>query len=418
MNGGPLDLSEALATPIDGRTTGFPPAAATTVEEVAAQGWTLDDLAPPILLLRRSAVEHNVRVMAEYRAAHGVELYPHAKTSMAPQLWARQLVAGAAGMTAATGQQVRALRAVGVRRVLLANQLVDAPTIAWLAEALGDPSFEPACWVDSVAGVDLLARGLQAAGAPRALDVLVELGHTDGRTGCRTVEDARTVAAATASSRALSLAGVAGYEGTLADDRSPASLGAVDGFLDSMRALTERLLADGAGEDGFLVTAGGSAFFDRVIERLGGGWRAGSDVRIALRCGCTITHDHGVYARSSPIAEGLRAAFEAWGPVLSRPEPGTLVVGLGRRDVPADRDPPVPLRARSGGAAVSLDGSLRVVRVMDQHTICRMDPAMALGPGDRVAFGISHPCSAFDRRRVIPMLDDDDRVVDAIVTWF
>ncbi len=55
---------------------------------------------------------------------------------------------------------------------------------------------------------------------------------------------------------------------------------------------------------------------------------------------------------------------------------------------------------------------------MDQHAICDIDPDLSIGPGDLVSFGISHPCAAFDRRRVIPVLDDDDRVVDAVATWF
>ena len=45
-------------------------------------------------------------------------------------------------------------------------------------------------------------------------------------------------------------------------------------------------------------------------------------------------------------------------------------------------------------------------------------PRRILQHGDVVAFGISHPCTAFDRRRVLFELDDDDRVVGAIATMF
>jgi D-serine deaminase-like pyridoxal phosphate-dependent protein len=421
MTDAALDLAAIRAIRIDGGTTGFPPGAATSVGDVADRGWTLEDLAPPVLLLRGEAVAHNVRTMAAYCDANDLDLYPHAKASMAPQLWAMQLEAGARGLTAATGQQLRVLRSVGVRRILLANQLIDAPTIAWLATELADPSFEPACWVDSVAGVRLLADVLAAGGAPRPLPVLVEVGHTGGRTGCRSIVEGLEVAGAVDATPMLRLAGVAGYEGTVCGDRSPSCLAAVDAFLDTIRALANEVLSRGLVRDELLVSAGGSAFFDRVVARSVGGWPEGARVRVALRAGCTITHDHGVYARLSPLADGpsgLRAAFEAWGSVLSRPEPSTVVVGLGKRDVPADVDPPIPLRVRGAAGSTPLNGTLSVRRVMDQHTICDVASDLSLAVGDLVCFGISHPCTAFDRRRVLPVLDDDDRVVDAVVTCF
>jgi D-serine dehydratase len=38
--------------------------------------------------------------------------------------------------------------------------------------------------------------------------------------------------------------------------------------------------------------------------------------------------------------------------------------------------------------------------------------------GDLLACGISHPCTAFDKWRLIPVVDDDYTVVDAIATFF
>ncbi len=48
--------------------------------------------------------------MAGYCAAAGVRLAPHGKTTMAPQLFARQLAAGAWAMTAANVGQVQVYR--------------------------------------------------------------------------------------------------------------------------------------------------------------------------------------------------------------------------------------------------------------------------------------------------------------------
>ena len=35
-----------------------------------------------------------------------------------------------------------------------------------------------------------------------------------------------------------------------------------------------------------------------------------------------------------------------------------------------------------------------------------------------VGCGISHPCTAFDKWRLIPVVDDDYTVVDAVLTFF
>jgi D-serine deaminase-like pyridoxal phosphate-dependent protein len=420
-----LDLAEVGAVRIGAGTTGFPAGADRTVAEVAGSGWTVfDDLVPPVVVLRESALEHNLKLMADYCREHGVDLAPHGKTTMAPQLWARQLDAGAWGITAATPVQARVMRSVGVPRIVLADQLVDAGSIAWVAGELADPSFDFVCWVDSAHGVELLGAGLAAAGAPRPLAVAVELGHRGGRAGCRTVEEALEVAGLVADTSELVFAGVAGYEGTVCGERDPGCLAAIDRFLGELRRLTVELLHRGAFEAAgeVLVSAGGSAFFDRVVAVLGQGWPGEARVRVVLRSGCYLTHDHGVYERNSPLAEApvgqrFRPAFEAWGAVLSRPERDVAVVGLGKRDVPSDIDLPRPLRVRRDDGTVDAP-VMQVQRLMDQHAICTLDGAEPLSVGDLVSFGISHPCTAFDRRRVIPVVDDEGRVVDAIATMF
>ena len=406
----PLQLDRILATPVAGDTVGAPPGADTTVGAVGDQGWSLRDLSPPAVTIRASAVAHNLAVMRSWVVDHGVELFPHGKTTMAPQLWERQLDAGAGGITAATPAQLRAMRAVGVPRMILANELVDTDAIAWIARTLEDRDI--ACWVDSVEGVSLLADALAAADAPEPLRVFVEMGHAGGRTGARSRAAAVAVAEAVAGRPELSLAGVAGYEGTIGHERTPAVLDQVDAFVATLGELAERFTSAGLVEDRPAISAGGSLFFDRVATVADRG-------RVVLRAGCTITHDHGLYERGSPLSTesgpSFLPAIEAWGSVLSRPEPEVAVIGLGKRDVASDIEPPVPLRMRDDDR--SLDG-MAVVRLMDQHAICHVPSSTPLAPGEVVAFGISHPCAAFDRRRVLFELDDDDHVVAAIATMF
>jgi D-serine deaminase-like pyridoxal phosphate-dependent protein len=406
----PLQLDRILATPVAGDTVGAPPGADTTVGGVAERGWTLRDLSTPVVTLRGSAIAHNLAVMREWSAEHGVELFPHGKTTMAPQLWERQLDAGAGGITAATPAQIRTMHAVAVPRLLLANELVDTDAIGWVARSSVGAAF--ACWVDAVDGVTLLADALGSVSTRAPVRVLVEVGQAGGRTGARSFEAAVAVAEAAARRPELSVVGVAGYEGTIGHERTATTLAEVDAFVELLGEVAERLGSAGLVDDTPMISAGGSLFFDRVAALADRG-------RVVIRPGCTITHDHGLYERGSPFASPkgprLRAAIEAWGSVLSRPEPEVAVIGLGKRDVPSDIEPPIPLRMRDDDR--SLDGVV-VERLMDQHAICRVPATLRLAPGEVIAFGISHPCAAFDRRRVLFELDDDDRVVGAIATLF
>jgi D-serine dehydratase len=408
---------------VDSTTKGFPavdrpiPLAA-----VAAQGWTLEDLLPPVLVLRETALAHNIALMAAYCARHRVELAPHGKTTMAPQIWRRQLDAGAWGISAATVAQARVMRAAGVQRILIANEVTDPPAIRWIAAQLRDPDVEIVCGVDSPQGVELLAGSL--GDPPRPLPVLVELGHEGGRAGCRTVDDAFEVARQVTTRRELTLAGATGFEGTICDDRATTCVDRVRVFLDRLASLSDRLRGDGLVEiaDAW-VSAGGSAFFDLVVDHLR---PPSGDVadRVLLRSGRYVTHDSGADERVSPFADldperRFHPAIEAWGAVLSRPEPDLAILNLGRRDVPFDRALPVPFSVRRGsGEHVDVAGELVVDRLNDQHAFCRVEQDLSIAPGDLVGCGVSHPCTAFDRWRVIPVLDDDDLVVDAVATYF
>jgi D-serine deaminase-like pyridoxal phosphate-dependent protein len=415
-------LGEIRAEPVDWRfrcfpTTGEP----TTIGELADRRWNAlaGDLLLPVMVLKESAVAHNVELMARYCRAHGVDLAPHGKTPMAPQLALRQLEAGAWGITAATVAQVRVFRSFGVGRILLANELVDTAGLRWVADELAaDPAFDFLCLADSAAGVARMGEALARAGRPAL--VLVELGMPGRRAGCRSVTEARAVAEAVASTPALELAGVEGYEG-LSEDQDE-----VDRFLGDLRELTEELDAVGlfAGRGEIVVSAGGSAWLDRVVEILGGGWRLSAPLRIVLRCGSYLTHDSVHYERISPFGtripgERLRPALEAWGAVLSRPEPGRAIVGFGKRDVPYDLDLPLPRLVRSAaGELRSVAGELTVTELNDQHAFVSVADGFELTVGDLVGCGISHPCTAFDRWPLLPVVDDDYTVVDAVRTYF
>lgn len=388
---------------IDWRAKGFwaPDDSWTAADVVAARPGIFDGgFTWPLLVVKRSAVEANIATMAAYCRRHGMDFAPHAKTTMAPQLLAAQLAAGAWGLTVATPNQALVLRKLGVPRVLIANEVLDPTALRWLAGQTA-AGWEVYFQVDSVAGVRAAASALGGTGVLR---ILVELGHPKGRTGCRTVADLEVVARAAAAVDRLEVAGVTGYEGQLADEAG------VDEFLDRLAEGVEALGTAGLLPDRPIVSAGGSAWFDRVVARL-----STADLgRLILRSGASVTHDDGFYREKTPFnripQEGpLVAAMEMWGQVISTPEPGLALVGMGKRDAPFDEGLPIVLTPATG---------LTVTRLNDHHTYLAVADGVEVTPGDLVRFGLSHPCTAFDKWREIPVVDDDNRVVDVLHTYF
>lgn len=373
----------------------------------------IDDphLSWPLLTLDRAAVEHNVATVASALAAAGVEHAPHVKTHMARGLWERQRAAGAWAATVATPAQLRAVLAWGsARRVLLANELVDPRDATRLRAALdaGDADEVWVC-VDSARGVEVLADAFDGV-THRRLGVLVELGVDGGRTGVRTVAGVAALAAAVAGA-GLRLMGVSGYEGPVAGGTSVPELDAVARWCVLLREAGAAVahLVDGP----VVLSAGGSAFADVVVRRL----TVAPGARVVVRSGAYVAHDHGHYAHADPWTRlgvaSLRPAITVWASVLSAPETGLAVCGMGRRDVSFDLDLPLPLVARGTDAAGRLGPAraldARVTALDDQHAYLHV-PDDDLVPGDVVGFGISHPCTTFDKYRTGLLTDGDDVV--------
>ncbi|MFX0574826.1 amino acid deaminase [Nocardia nepalensis] len=409
---------------------GLPPAAwGRTVREFLDAAPHLDEFETPVLTVDRAAVAANVAVMADWAAAAGVRLAPHGKTTMAPQLWAQQLAAGSWGITFATVWQVQVARSFGVGRIVLANPLVDPVGLRWVAEELArDPEFEFVCWVDSVETVTLMDQHL--SGDVR-IRVIIELGGPQGRTGVRTVEQAHAIADAVGKAQRLMLAGVGGYEGALAHDRAPDGIAAVRNYLDEIARLHRELAAAGCYPERAIVTAGGSAYPDLVVECLSGladeQGAQGVPTTVVLRSGAYIIHDDGFYAGISPLAaprseRPLRSAMHGWARTVSRPEAELALLDAGKRDLPFDEGLPVPqFVAGQEGSPIP---EAHVSALNDQHTFLRLPGGAPtdVPVGSVVRLGLSHPCTAFDKWRLIPVIDDADaerpRVVDLVHTFF
>ncbi|MCM3806167.1 amino acid deaminase [Streptomyces sp. DR7-3] len=412
---------------VDHRFKGLPPnAEGLTVGELAAERRSLftGGFTTPVLALSAEALEHNLVAMERYSAAHGLAFAPHGKTSLAPQLFERQLAHGAWGITAAVPTQVRIYRAFGIQRIFLANEVVDAAALRWLAAELdADPDFRFIAYVDSVRGVELMDAALREAGARRPVDVVVELGGGEGaRTGIRTEAQCATVADAVAATGTLRLVGVAGYEGEVPKPDGER----VRAWLRRLTALAADFDAAGRfdGVDEVVVSAGGSAWFDAVADVFAELPTLSRPVLKLLRSGAYVSHDDGHYRHLTPFnrvpEEGeLHPAFRLWAQVVSRPEPGQAFLNAGKRDAAYDLDMPEPQLIRSARDATTRPATgLAVTALSDQHAWVTVADGTDLEVGDWVGLGLSHPCTSFDKWQLIPVAEADGTVTDYIRTFF
>jgi len=107
--------------------------------------------------------------------------------------------------------------------------------------------------------------------------------------------------------------------------------------------------------------------------------------------------------------------------VQSRPEPDRAIVTLGRRDVGTDADPPLPkwwFRPGRDVQPVPAPTHWAVFGHNDQHGYLRVAPADPIEVGDWIGFGVSHPCTTFDKWRLVWGIDDAGHVTRAIRTYF
>src|SRR2546430_13454493 len=119
-----LDLDRILDEPIDFRYKSFPATASSTIRDVGKRNWNVLDgeFMFPTMVLKESALRHNVDAMAALCKRHEISLAPHGKTAMAPQLFQMQLDAGAWAVTAATMWQGARRRRFGGPRGSLPSQ--------------------------------------------------------------------------------------------------------------------------------------------------------------------------------------------------------------------------------------------------------------------------------------------------------
>ncbi|MFO6425381.1 amino acid deaminase [Motilimonas sp. KMU-193] len=396
--------------------------------------WQLleEEISLPVAVIYQQKIDNNLAWMQRFADHYQVKLAPHGKTTMTPALFQQQRDAGAWAITLATAPQVMAAYLNGIKRIIMANQLIGKQNMQLIANVIADPDVEFYCLVDSAAQVKQLDTFF--ANKAKPLNVLIEVGVDGGRCGCRNNEQIWQLAAQIQQSPWLSLAGLEFYEGVIQSEQPEQAIRAfINNAIDVLQQLEEQGLISSSNP---IITGAGSAWYDVVAStfaqaNLPRHWLA------VIRPGCYLIHDTGIYLAAqdavinrNPIAcdigGDLQSSLEVWAYVQSVPEPGLAVIGMGKRDVAFDAGLPTPeqhfrpnwRQAKPDALPKQAPNSWRVTAVMDQHAYltCPLDADIEVG--DMIGFSSSHPCLTFDKWKHIAVINDKYQVTQLLSTYF
>jgi D-serine dehydratase len=403
------------------------------ISQIGMQKWHVlkGDFPLPLAVIKETAIQHNLLWMKDFCEKRHLDIAPHGKTTMSPELYARQLDAGAWGISFANVFQASLGIRHGVQRVIIANQVYQHADLEALSFLLTSyPDVRVYFLVDSPAQVDAIQKWQSASQSKIAFTVLIELGIEGKRTGCREHSQAMDLARKIKVSSGLLLCGIECYECALATCNHEHDQASVAALMKRVQALAVACVQEDLFEnDEILLTAGGSAIFDLVAQHLKP--QLNRPTRGILRSGCYLTHDHVQYRKMLKcvgerlqLTETLRPALEVISSVQSCPEPGLALLTMGKRDVSYDMDLPVPIwRAKLGDEVVSgVPSHWEITALNDQHAYLKFNPATPSlehpQVGQLIGSGISHPCTTFDKWRWMPVVDDHYLAISAVSICF
>ncbi|MBC7004009.1 amino acid deaminase [Photobacterium sp. BZF1] len=383
-----------------------------------------EEISLPAAVIKQQSIDNNLNWMQQFANHHNVKLSPHGKTTMTPAFFEQQLEAGAWGLTVATAPHAEVAASAGAKQIMMANQLVGKANMAIIKRLLSEHDVTFYCCVDSTENAEQLSTFFAGSGV--TVHALIEFGVEGGRCGCRTPQQVISLAQHIDSLEGISLAGIEVYEGVIHGDNAEQ---AIREFLATTVQTVELLKEEGLIKlDSPIVTGAGSAWYDVVAES----FARCQHLLAIIRPGCYLIHDTGIYqdAQNNVMARAevnqgyacdlggdLESALEVWAYVISRPEPGKAVIGLGKRDVAFDAGLPIPERGYRNGERIEV-GGLEATAIMDQHTFVTVPEGNDLRVGDVIAFSTSHPCLTFDKWKYICIADEDFQVSKLVETYF
>ena len=314
-------------------------------------GRHVHEVPTPALLVDLAVAEANIARMAAALETMPAKLRPHIKVHKSAELAARQVAAGAIGLSVATVWEAVALAWAGLDSLFVVNTVAHPAKIRVLAELAR--SREVIVAVDEVGNAGALSEAAGAAGSQ--LGVMIEVDDGMDRAGVDSEEDAVALAKEIIGLEHLRLEGITGYEGHCSLEFDPQLLvvkqrAAMDMFLQ----VADRL--ESLGIPCPIRSAGGTVSWNLTAARPG---------VTEIQAGSYVLMDN-FHGRRVP--GGFEHALTVATTVISR-APNRLIVDAGNKSIGV------------GGGPTILGVAVEALRFDEEHGIFIAGPEADLPVG-------------------------------------
>ena len=358
----------------------------------------VSDLPTPQVLIDRARLMRNIDRAQALASAAGVRLRPHAKTHKSPTIARWQLERGAVGICCAKLGEAEVFVDAGIRDIRLPYpvQPAHAPRLLALADRAAISII-----VDHLDVARGWSDAMQAAG--RTLDVLVKVDVGFHRCGIDPEGDPLTFIDSIASMKGLRLRGLLSHAGHGYQATSEDELCAVaQREAETLTSVRERALGVGIPLDEISVGATPTLRFSARQRGL-----------TELRPGNYVYFDRTQVALGSASLDDC--ALTVLATVVST-HPGRLILDAGSKTL--TNDAARGIAAAPGYGTVlnpdgSVDDSLQIERLSEEHAIVRVIGRACWKPGDRLRVLPNHACTVSNLVDVVRLVDGD-RVVDTL----
>ncbi len=345
------------------------------------------ELDTPALILDKTLMEANARLMMEKAQRWGVKLRPHTKTHRTPAVAKIQVAGGASGITVAKVGEAEVMAAAGLDDIFIANEIYGEAKFLRLRDL--HRRIRVAVGVDNREQVEALGRHFAAEARP--LEVLIEVETGEDRSGVLNPEEGLRLAGLIVATPGLKLRGLFTHEGHTYGAPDPAEcVRRMTKSQQDILAVAGLLRDNGIAVEEISIGATPSLLHGEVLPGV-----------TEIRPGTYIYMDA---AQGHAIGDYSRCALSVLVTVVSKPTPERIVVDAGGKALTSFTRA-AGICYTPGYGLVKGFGDLRIQKVYDEHgVILSREAHVRLNIGDKIEIIPNHACptcNLYDRVYVI-----------------
>jgi D-serine deaminase-like pyridoxal phosphate-dependent protein len=360
----------------------------------------LSDLPTPQVVVDLARAQRNIARVQALADAAGARLRPHAKTHKSPIVARWQIERGAVGVCCAKLGEAEVFAAAGIRDIRLPYP-VNPSNAARLLAVMDRAAIS--IIVDHLDVARGWSEAMQRAG--RSLDVLVKVDVGFHRCGIDPGAKPLEFLQAVSAMPGLRLRGLLSHAGHGYHAASEADLAAIArNEASTLTGLRTRAAASGIALDEISVGATPTLRFS-----------AGQPGITELRPGNYVYFDRTQVALGAAALDDC--ALTVLATVVSAPAADRIILDCGSKTLTNDQARGIATAPGYGAvltaAGDSIDQSLTIERLSEEHATVRVSGVTRLRPGDRVRVVPNHACVVSNLVDIVRLVDGE-RVIESI----